>query len=107
MSAIYEPKGKAMNAKHIIKGWAKLIAQKLGITEADKEAISRLNICANCKLRTAKDFCNPNATEKVVKDFVYNGKKRKVGDEVNGCGCYLPAKVLVNDSQCPIGAWVK
>jgi hypothetical protein len=65
----------------ILNGWGNLAKHAIGILDEDTKTISenRLEICNDCEFRKT-DFC----------------------DE---CGCFLPAKVLSMDSECPKNKW--
>ncbi len=95
-------------AKEIKEGFENLIKSKLGLLEKDVklEAERRLPICLNCPLRV-DDTCSRENKGKVVKTFTYYNKIREEGDDYNGCGCSLHAKVLSPDTKCPLGKWEK
>ncbi len=97
-----------MNPLEIAKGFMNLAFDNLDILDetTKQEGLRRSSKCANCPLRTG-NTCDNRLQGQVVKDFIYYGKELKKGDVVKGCGCWIPAKILNPDSQCPIGQFVK
>lgn len=64
----------------ILEGWGKLTATEIGLLAKDQKAQDRLVICKGCPLLQESQLCT-------------------------SCYCYMPAKVLVQKSFCPIGKW--
>lgn len=97
-----------MNLKEIATGFMNLAFDNLDILdEATKqEGLRRSSKCAACPLRT-NNKCDGRKEGIVVKDFVYFDRQLKKGDKMNGCNCFIPAKILNPDSQCPIGNFIK
>jgi len=94
-----------MELKNITTGWFNKARKELGLLPKDQQesAVSIMEICGSCEL--GKGFtCDKHLKSVVVRNFYYNNQPRKVGDEVNGCGCPLEVKPL-SDSYCPLGYW--
>lgn len=66
-------------ALQIIHGYAKLAATEMGLIRQDPRAAIRFAKCVECPLFN-KNFCSV-------------------------CGCYMPAKVLLDRATCPKGKW--
>ncbi len=67
--------------KDIIKGWTKHLLNEVGLTEVPKFAKERAKVCASNKCGYFKD----NTCTK--------------------CGCYVPAKTLLENSKCDLNKW--
>ena len=80
--------------KNIIEGWGKHLNGE-PLTPQQKE---RAEICADCPLKKYS---------KSVDVFAGGNIKEISGMTCTQCGCYLPAKIRVDDEQCPIGKWNK
>ncbi len=92
----------------IISAYFKLLLVKtFGLPEEIKlEAERRLLICDTCPLKTnnwcdAKKCMNVKKaykTDKGLIDYIFN--------KVCGCGCYILAKIFVEDKNlCPLKKW--
>ncbi len=92
----------------IISAYFKLLLVKtFGLPEEIKlEAERRLLICDTCPLKTnnwcdAKKCVNVKKaykTDKGLIDYIFN--------KVCGCGCYILAKIFVEDKNlCPLKKW--
>lgn len=92
----------------IISAYFKLLLVKtFGLSEEIKlEAERRLLICDTCPLKTnnwcdAKKCVNVKKaykTDKGLIDYIFN--------KVCGCGCYILAKIFVEDKNlCPLKKW--
>ena len=92
----------------IISAYFKLLLVKIfGLPEEIKlEAERRLLICDTCPLKTnnwcdAKKCVNVKKaykTDKGLIDYIFN--------KVCGCGCYILAKIFVEDKNlCPLKKW--
>jgi hypothetical protein len=70
-------------ASEIYDGFSNLVRANLGRLDIKtrEEGRRRLDICATCPSR--------------------------MGSKCSLCGCFLPAKVLSSDSDCPAGKWNK
>lgn len=86
----------------IISAYFKLLLVKtFGLPEEIKlEAERRLLICDTCPLKT-NNWCDAkkcvNVKHRLI-DYVYN--------KVCGCGCYILAKIFVEDKNlCPLKKW--
>lgn len=66
-------------ALDILHGYAKLAAKEMGLIRANDKAALRFAKCVECPLFN-KNFCSV-------------------------CGCYMPAKVLIDKATCPKGKW--
>lgn len=92
----------------IISAYFKLLLVKtFGLPEEIKlEAERRLLICDTCPLKT-NNWCDANKcvnvkkaykTDKGLIDYIFN--------KVCGCGCYILAKIFVEDKNlCPLKKW--
>ena len=92
----------------IISAYFKLLLVKtFGLPEEIKlEAERRLLICDTCPLKT-NNWCDSNKcvnvkkaykTDKGLIDYIFN--------KVCGCGCYILAKIFVEDKNlCPLKKW--
>jgi hypothetical protein len=78
-----------MSISNIIEGFSKHLLNEFGLAEAPEFAKGRLNICNGCDKRVPNPF---NDEEK---------EKKWCG----GCGCFIPAKVLVKNEKCPKELW--
>jgi len=65
---------------NIVKGWYYLLRLLLLKKEEYKEANARRQICNGCVNKTRLNTCK-------------------------ACGCFIPAKVLVEYEECPKGYW--
>lgn len=97
-----------MNPLEIAKGFMNLAFDNLDILDENikQEGLRRSSKCASCPLRT-NNKCDTNKEGAVVIDFVYYDRPLKKGDKMRGCGCYIPAKILNPNSQCPLGKFEK
>lgn len=76
-----------MNPFYIVEGFIKLSMLEIGvISNPSKLSIERMNKCIGCEFGANKD-------------------KNKWDKFCMSCGCYAPAKVLVDKESCPIGKW--
>ena len=91
----------------IIAYFKLLLVKTFGLPEEIKlEAERRLLICDTCPLKT-NNWCDAKKCVNVKKaykieyrliDYVYN--------KVCGCGCYILAKIFVEDKNlCPLKKW--
>jgi len=91
----------------IIAYFKLLLVKTFGLSEEIKlEAERRLLICDTCPLKTnnwcdAKKCVNVKKaykTDKGLIDYIFN--------KVCGCGCYILAKIFVEDKNlCPLKKW--
>ena len=92
----------------IISAYFKLLLVKtFGLPEEIKlEAERRLLICDTCPLKTnnwcdAKKCVNVKKSYKTDKGLIYY-----IFNKVCGCGCYILAKIFVEDKNlCPLKKW--
>ena len=78
---------------NIIKGFGSLF----GGDPLTPEQQKRAEICAQCPLKTHHKVLNI-----IDQDFETKQVKGYTCDE---CGCYLAAKIRVDNESCPIGKW--
>ena len=92
----------------IISAYFKLLLVKtFGLPEEIKlEAERRLLICDTCPLKT-NNWCDANKCVKVKKAYkIGHGLIDYVYNKVCGCGCYILAKIFVEDKNlCPLKKW--
>ena len=90
--------------KNIIKGWSKLLINKItppfiltpnSLWHIEQQKNVRKSICAICPLNK-DNWCSTEIYALNIYD-----------EEVNGCGCYLPAKWEVEEESCPRLLWAK
>lgn len=72
---------KRLPLKNIIKGFTKLALVEVNAISKEPFSIDRWNICAVCP---------------------YNKKK-----VCSMCGCWIPAKVLLDVEYCPLKKWLQ
>ncbi|MCL1656806.1 hypothetical protein M2T79_09360 [Elizabethkingia miricola] len=91
----------------IITAYYRLLILKLfgGITVEEKlEQQRRLKICETCLLRS-KNWCDSKKTIVMIDEEKSKNNIRHLKN-VTGCGCYLPAKALVESKEeCPLNKW--
>jgi hypothetical protein len=83
-------------AKEIFDGFFNLVKKEINVLDDNTKqlAIKRSEICKACPANI-----DSKCSKKVmIKDLISNKK-------VQGCGCYLPSKVLSPTSQCPANKW--
>lgn len=80
----------------ILLGWANLVKDKFSTLNEETKIMAqiRLEQCNKCHMRTG-NICSPS---KQIKHIVTE-------QQVKGCGCVIPAKVLSPNSECPAGKW--
>lgn len=85
-----------MNFKNIFNGWTNLIKSRtIGLAESiEDQALIRSSICNNCELFNRNVCDNKQFTKHVI-----------TGEEINGCGCPIPAKTMSQYDHCPAGKW--
>jgi len=71
----------------ILEGWSNAARDVVGVLDQKKKALSlaRLEKCNKCPLQSGL-ICDP----------------RKTYMDMNGCGCVLVPKSLVNSNECPL-----
>lgn len=82
----------------ILQGFTNLALDKAKLlnVELSNEGKRKIDICINCPIFNKDNYrCGRSNNE-------LNGKRRIYNKD--GCGCYLPAKVLTKE-QCPINKW--
>lgn len=76
----------------IVEGYINYIKDKLGhLPEKErKEVIKRAELCRTCELFSG-GFCSP----------------LKSKDGINGCGCFIEAKIrsFSTTNKCPLNKW--
>ena len=82
--------------KEILDGWGNVIKDNFGYLNEETKQMAqiRLEQCHSCSIRSG-NLCDPT---KQIKHIVTE-------QMVWGCGCYLAAKTLSPDSECPAGKW--
>ena len=82
--------------KEIFDGFFNLVKDELDLLDKQTRnlAVTRSSICAQCPANVNK-VCSADVQ---IKDLITEKM-------VPGCGCYLPAKVLSPESQCPANKW--
>lgn len=94
--------GKNLNQLgQIWEGWKNLVFKD---PEIEAIALPRLDICADCPIRT-NGTCDKNKELEAVRDFVLDNEKRIKGQLYKGCNCNLEAKARCKHCKCPIGKW--
>lgn len=92
----------------IISAYFKLLLVKtFGLPEEIKlEAERRLLICDTCPLKT-NNWCDANKCVNVKKSYKTDkGLIDYIFNKVCGCGCYILAKIFVEDKNlCPLKKW--
>ena len=92
----------------IISAYIKLLLVKtFGLPEEIKlEAERRLLICDTCPLKT-NNWCDAKKCVNVKKAYkIGHGLIDYVNNKVCGCGCYILAKIFVEDKNlCPLKKW--
>jgi hypothetical protein len=80
----------------ILQGWGRVILEKVAKLpqEVQETATKRMRHCLTCTMRV-NNSCSPSKT----------GINVNTGKEHKGCGCNLSAKVLADNSKCPLGKW--
>ena len=80
----------------ILTGWANNAKAKLGTLDNETRimGVNRMMICDDCPMRVG-NRCDTNRW----------GYHVKTGESKRGCGCYLSAKTLSPESECPLGKW--
>lgn len=83
-----------MNLKNIIQGFGSYLSGKQLTPEQQKRA----EICNTCPLAKLGESLEetPDGDIKQVK-----------GGICTKCGCFLPAKIRVNNERCPIDKWIE
>ncbi len=91
----------------IITAYYRLLILKLfgGITVEEKlEQQRRLDICEECLLRSKKRMTLEQVPEMSDEEKSKNNIRHL--KNITGCGCYLPAKALVESKEeCPLNKW--
>ena len=82
----------------ILSGWANVIIDKFNALDPSikLQAEERFVLCNACHMREG----NVCSTNKI-------GMHIETLEEKSGCGCFLSAKVLSPESECPLGLWKK
>ena len=76
-----------MNPINIIHGFIKLSLQEIGMSgEPTEQSVERMNECIGC-------------------DLGGKGNKENWNKFCSSCGCFMPAKVLLENEVCPIEKW--
>ena len=92
----------------IISAYFKLLLVKtFGLPEEIKlEAERRLLICDTCPLKT-NNWCDAKKCVNVKKSYKTDkGLIDYIFNKVCGCGCYILAKIFVEDKNlCPLKKW--
>ena len=91
----------------IIAYFKLLLVKTFGLPEEIKlEAERRLLICDTCPLKT-NNWCDANKCVNVKKAYKTNkGLIDYIFNKVCGCGCYILAKIFVEDKNlCPLKKW--
>ena len=92
----------------IISAYFKLLLVKtFGLPEEIKlEAERRLLICDTCPLKT-NNWCDSKKCVNVKKSYKTDkGLIDYIFNKVCGCGCYILAKIFVEDKNlCPLKKW--
>lgn len=94
----------SINIKDVFTGWSNVLLDKFNLLDEDtkKKAVEKYETyCKNCPIN-AKGMCSTSRTAPAVADVKIEGVWVHAGEEVNGCGCPLIAK-LKSDSNCPRG----
>ena len=83
-------------AKNIFNGFFNLVKGEFDLLSPELKSLAkaRSTICSTCPA----NINNSCSKEVTLTDLIT--KK-----PVTGCGCYLPAKVLVTDETCPANKW--
>ena len=87
-----------LNINQIINGWANLLKDKLGLLDPKFKEVAELRLmnCHKCHIRDGL-ICSPNR----------KGINIVTGKLTKGCGCVITAKVMAEDSFCPLLKWKK
>lgn len=86
------------NVVSILQGFTNLALDKAKLLNVNlsEEGERKMKVCIGCKIFNPENYrCGKKKSE-------LNGRKRVYNKD--GCGCYLPAKVLSGES-CPNGKW--
>lgn len=77
-----------MNPISIVHGFIKLSLDEVGITDysIQPSAVTRMDKCIAC----------PKGAD---------GNSEKWNKFCKSCGCFTPAKVIVNKESCPLNKW--
>lgn len=84
-----------MPLKDIAEGWFNILLNSINLLdEGSRElGIQRASVCKTCPVRT-NNKCDSEKTH-----------RKKTGEKFNGCGCFVEAKVLCMNCECPGGFW--
>ena len=91
----------------IIAYFKLLLVKTFGLPEEIKlEAERRLLICDTCPLKT-NNWCDSKKCVNVKKSYKTDkGLIDYIFNKVCGCGCYILAKIFVEDKNlCPLKKW--
>ena len=85
-----------LNINHILNGWANLLKSKLNLLDPKFREIAELRLmnCHKCHLRDGA-VCSTNR----------KGINIETGKLTKGCGCVVFAKVMAEQSECPLLKW--
>jgi hypothetical protein len=87
-----------MALEEIFNGFSNNVKSRLNILKEELSEMgkTRMAICNGCALKSG-NMCSSEIKEKHV----------ETGELTPGCGCFLPAKTLSKQSNCPLGKWPK
>jgi len=85
-----------MKVYDIAQGWSRLGLDQLNLLsqELKDKAVTRIRHCETCTMRV-NNSCSRSK----------EGVNIQTGEIIKGCGCNLKAKVLSDNSKCPLGKW--
>lgn len=85
-----------MKLYDIAQGWSRLALKELNLLsdELQEQAKTRIRHCETCTMRVGMS-CSKNK----------EGVNIQTGEIKPGCGCALRAKVLSDNSKCPLSKW--
>ena len=84
-----------MPLKDIAEGWLNNFLKSIDLLNEDVKRLgeNRASICKDCPVRT-DSTCDSTKSH-----------RKKTGENFNGCGCHIAAKVLCVNCECPGGFW--
>lgn len=84
-----------MPLKDIAEGWFNNLLDSINLLNEDLKKLgqSRALICKTCPVRSG-NMCDSTKTY-----------RKKTGEKFNGCGCFVEAKVLCVNCECPGSFW--